>query len=183
MKRDDIKNPVLRFLWSVDQKAQQSIKWLCIIFMAAVLLVCVIQVILRYCFSISFRWSEELARLLTIYAALLGGTWGARRGELARVTILVDRLPPKMVMILEWVCEILIAFFAVVALCGAIRVMVMVAQYKQLTAGLQWPKWISYLSVALSMAFLLFFTVNKMIFRIAGIKEEESERSGGEGMV
>ena len=183
MKRDDIKNPALRLLWSIDQGAQQGIKWLCIMFMAAVILVCIFQVVLRYCFSISFRWTEELARLLTIYAALLGGTWGARRGELARVTILVDRLPPKLVTILEWVCEILIAFFAVVALWGAIRVIAMVAKYNQLTAGLQWPKWISYLSVALSMAFLLFFTVNKMIFRIAGIKEEESERSGGEGMV
>lgn len=183
MKRDDIKNPALRLLWSVDQGLQAGIKWLCIVLMAAVILTCIFQVVARYCFAFSFRWTEELARLLTAYAALLGGTWGARRGELARVTVVVDHLPPKVVTILEWLCEILIAVFAVIALWGSIRVISMVAEYKQLTAGLQWPKWISYLSVALSMAFLLLFTVNKMIFRIAGIKEEESGRSGGEGMV
>ena len=144
---------------------------------------CIFQVFARYLFSFSFRWTEELARLLTIYAALLGGTWGARRGELARVTVLVDRLSPKAIKVLEWVCEILVAFFAIIALWGAIRVMTMVAEYNQLTPALRWPKWISYLSVALSMAFLLLFTINKMIFRIAGIKEETSEHSGEEGMV
>lgn len=183
MKRNDIKNPVLRFMWAADNFLQHFTKWFCIVLLAGTVFLVCFQVFARYIFSFSFRWSEEISRLLVVYSALLGGAWGARRSELARVTILVDHVPPKVVTVLEYLCEALVLTFALIAFVGSLKVVGMVAGYHQLTPAARIPKWISYTSVTVSMLFLIIFTLNKFVFRLAGLSTEHSDKMAGEGMV
>ena len=54
------------------------------------------QVILRYCFSASNSWSEELARYLFIYDVLIGAAIATRRNSHLQVDALINILKPKM---------------------------------------------------------------------------------------
>jgi len=54
------------------------------------------QVILRYCFSASNSWSEELARYLFIYDALIGSALAIQKNRHLQVDFLINTLSPKM---------------------------------------------------------------------------------------
>lgn len=183
MNPNQIKNPILRFLWRADRLLQKGVKYVSLTLIAAVVIVVLFQVFARYIFSFSFRWTEELSRLITVYAALLGGTLGARRGELACVTFLTDRFPPKMAKAADVLCAVLTVVFCAIAILGSISVLQMVIEYHQLTPAMRAPKWISYFSVTLSMSVLLIFTINAFVFKMAGIQEKDDDMLAGEGIL
>jgi TRAP-type C4-dicarboxylate transport system, small permease component len=59
-------------------------------------IVIVYQVILRYCFSASNSWSEELARYLFIYDVMIGAAIATRKNSHLQVDFLINLLKPKM---------------------------------------------------------------------------------------
>ncbi|MEO3387939.1 TRAP transporter small permease [Mesorhizobium sp. CAU 1741] len=60
--------------------------------LTALLLLMGTQIVLRYFFSSSLIWAEEICRYLLIWASFLAVTLAYERGEIASVTILRDAL-------------------------------------------------------------------------------------------
>lgn len=65
------------------------------LFLLAFLLI-LAQVGFRYLLDDPLVWSEEAARYLFVWVALLGWTVAARRRSHIAITTLVDRLPPRL---------------------------------------------------------------------------------------
>ena len=63
---------------------------------AVMVFVIVYQVILRYCFSASNAWSEELARYLFIYDVMVAAAIATRRNSHLQVDFLINLLKPKL---------------------------------------------------------------------------------------
>ena len=66
---------------------------LCVVCMALILLLVVLQVVMRYVFNSPLTWSEELAVYIMVWMTFAGSVICMRDKEHVEVTILVDYLP------------------------------------------------------------------------------------------
>ncbi len=64
--------------------------------MGVMSVIIVYQVILRYFFSRSNSWSEELARYLMIFSAMVGAAIAVRRNTHLQIDILINYLKPRI---------------------------------------------------------------------------------------
>ncbi|PTE13432.1 TRAP transporter small permease [Pseudogemmobacter blasticus] len=73
----------------------------CLIWMLVVLLgVMLVQIFLRYGFSTSLIWGEEVCRYLLVWVSFLGAILAYERGEIASVPMLRDALPRRLGLVL-----------------------------------------------------------------------------------
>lgn len=63
-----------------------------VVMFAVMVIVIFAQVIMRYVFSNSLSWSEELGKFLFVWLSWFGISIGARRGEHIKITMFTDRL-------------------------------------------------------------------------------------------
>ena len=66
---------------------------LCVVCMAVILLLVVVQVVMRYVFNSPLTWSEELAVYVMVWMTFAGSVICMRDKEHVEVTVLVDYLP------------------------------------------------------------------------------------------
>lgn len=94
------------------------------ILLAMMVTVAFVNVIVRYCTSFSFAWSEELTVNFFVWIVLLGSAKAFRHGEHLGVSLFHDILPPFG----KHLCDLLflllcIGFFAALCLTGSLEVM------------------------------------------------------------
>ena len=65
----------------------------CVVCMALILLLVIVQVVMRYVFNSPLTWSEELAVYIMVWMTFAGSVICMRDKEHIDVTILVDYLP------------------------------------------------------------------------------------------
>ena len=85
---------------------EKIIKILLFIVVAVMVVVMVYQVILRYIFSASNSWSEELCRYLFIYSVMLGAAIAVRRNSHLQIDVITGMLSPKMKNIITIIATI-----------------------------------------------------------------------------
>jgi len=71
----------------------QRVEWLCAGILAVLVLDVGVGIFGRYVIELPVTWTEELARYLMIWAALLAVSCGVARREHVAVTALLERLP------------------------------------------------------------------------------------------
>ena len=71
----------------------ETVLWIC---MAAMSIVVFSQVFARYVLQNSIPWSEELARFLMIWLGLVGASAIMRYDSHVAITLLLERMPPKL---------------------------------------------------------------------------------------
>jgi TRAP-type C4-dicarboxylate transport system permease small subunit len=71
------------------------VEWLCALILGILVLDVGLGVFGRYVIELPVTWTEELARYLMIWAALLAVSSGVARREHVAVTALLDRLPAQ----------------------------------------------------------------------------------------
>ena len=74
-------------------KCNKFLDALCVVCMALILLLVVLQVVMRYVFNSPLTWSEELAVYIMVWMTFAGSVICMRDKEHVEVTILVDYLP------------------------------------------------------------------------------------------
>lgn len=68
-------------------------EWFIIFLMALMCLDLLARVVCRYVFSYPLTWSEELARYIFVWMALLGSAWCGRNHLHVNMTVVTNRLP------------------------------------------------------------------------------------------
>ena len=70
-------------------------KFISSVFILAMSVIMVMNVILRYCFHFSFNWSDEIIRYLCIYMSFLGMAASWKYGTHIGVTVFVEKMFPE----------------------------------------------------------------------------------------
>lgn len=154
-----------RTLATVRAAIGRAIDAAVIVLMAVLVVDVVWQVLTRFVLRAPSAWSEELARMLLIWLALLGAAAGFPRGAHLGVDVLVARLAPRDKAACELFAHALIALFAaVVMLYGGGRLVAATLAARQVSASLGIPMGYVYLAVPLSGAFVVLHAV-EMILR------------------
>jgi TRAP-type C4-dicarboxylate transport system permease small subunit len=107
------------------------------------------QVVLRYAFSVSPVWSEEVCRILLVWGIVCGAVVSVRRNQHIRVEFIVEKFPPRLRRVWFLLIDIAtLVFFAAVAVAGVDAVRF---NHSIRSVALQWP--LSYLLAAIPAGF------------------------------
>ncbi len=112
-----------------------------------------VQVVLRYVFSVPLVWVEEMTVFLMIWMAFMGAALGVRRGSHIAMTILVDRLPARAARALFVASTIAIIAFCTVVAWQGVRLALSVAGQRSAALGL--PMTVPYLIVPLGALLII----------------------------
>lgn len=106
-----------------------------------------LQIVMRYVFSNSISWSEELARYIFLWQIWLGASYAVRKQKHIRIDVIKSKLSTKNTLILEMVVTIIwIAFCGFLAWKGG-ELTAKILRLKQYSPALHLPMGIPYLSV------------------------------------
>ena len=138
---------MIRFLGRIEE-----------IFCAAALLttalVLFVNVVLRYVFSASTSWAEELIRYLMIWITFIGGSVCVRRGAHIRMDFLLGVLPEKMAGALTRLVYLIAAGFCVALFRYSYQLVRFTVELEQTSPAMGIPMWIPYLAMPLGSALM-----------------------------
>lgn len=136
---------------------------------AAMVLVIMYQVVLRYCFSSANVWAEELARFMFVWVTTLGASVAIRRNVHLRVDLLVDFLKPKQRYMLQIITYTLILLF-LIYLCQ-LGVDLMGRTMINKSAGLRVPMAVPYAAIPVGGAFMVLACVEFIAKKVEALRD------------
>jgi len=122
-----------------------------------------INVVLRYVFNMSLTWAGELTSYLFIWSALFGAAYGFKIGMHLGVTIVIQKLKPK---IAKWVLSfslIVIVIYLIALIIWGYQFCLFNYELEQVSVDLQLPFWIIYMCVPISMSIASYQVILKII--------------------
>jgi TRAP-type C4-dicarboxylate transport system permease small subunit len=131
----------------------------------------------RYALGAQAKWSEELARFLLVWVALLGGALAFRSKAHLGVDYFVNRLHPAARKLTAVTAHLVVLFFAgAVLMLGGTRVVSETLALEQTTAALGWKMGYVYLALPISGFFVALYTLQNLKATLDG----PTDRSAGE---
>jgi C4-dicarboxylate transporter DctQ subunit len=147
----------MRALIRVCDVIEKLINAIIIVLLMAMTVVIFYQVVLRYGFDSSNIWAEEFARYAFIWVVLLGSACAIRRYQHIRIDFALAAMSPSMRKFVDLFNYIAIAAF--LGVLGWYGIAISMRTGNQLSAGLHIPMSVMYLSIPISAAIMLLFTV------------------------
>lgn len=135
----------------------------------------------RYVMGEQAKWSEELARFLLIWVALLGGAVAfGTKGHLG-VDYFVGKFHPDARRLMAVVVHMVVLFFAgSVFLYGGSRIVADALAMEQMTPALGWKMGHVYLALPIAGVFMVLFTIENLVETLVKPpgKEQEGDAVG-----
>ncbi len=121
-------------------------------------------------------WTEELARFLLIWTALLGAALAFQRGAHLGVDFLVARFHPDTRKAVRWIGHLLVLVFAgLVLVKGGWTLVATALASGQVTPALGLKKWIIYAVIPVAGLFVILFTFESMRNDRLAVSEEDGD--------
>ncbi len=123
----------------------------------------------RYALGEQTKWTEELARFLLVWVALLGGALAFRTKAHLGVDYFVNLLHPDARRVTAVVAHVVVLFFAgAVLLLGGASVVREALALEQTTPALGWKMGYVYLALPTSGFFVILYTVENLMETLRG---------------
>jgi TRAP-type C4-dicarboxylate transport system permease small subunit len=119
-------------------------------------------VFMRYVLNSAPFWSEEVARYLMVWMALLATSAAMRRGQHIGLTFVVEKAGPRLRKVLNLLAYALVLLFFTVLLVKGIDMTIFVSRQRSPSVNI--PMWIPYLSVPVA-GFLMVVQTLTLIFK------------------
>lgn len=142
--------------------------------MAAVLLA---QVFMRYFMRSPFVWSEELARYILVWAAILGVSLAVREGRHIRVDFLPMVLGPRSQTLFMVIAHLGVLVFSAVIVWESLPLIQRLRMIGQTSPALNVPMWTVYLAVPVGFGLTALRTLQALWLDLRGRPETQSEVS------
>ena len=153
----------------VKQVLDVALQWMCIVLLAALVVIVAWQVFARQVLSDPSTWSEELAKYVFIWLGLFGAALVfGERGHIA-VDALVRKLPERWQRWDAVFCQVVIGVFAALVLVyGGWQVSALA--WNQAMPGLPLMVGWLYLALPVSGVLVLFYTVYHLVAVVRGVE-------------
>jgi TRAP-type C4-dicarboxylate transport system permease small subunit len=152
-------------LRQVSQKlsllSEKTVYYTLVVMMIVMTVTVIIQVFLRYVFSFSLSWSEEVARYLMIWVAFLGGSLALQKGLHIGVEFLTTRLSPQARRRVSIFSKITILVFLIYLIIGGFKITWAVRD--QSSPALLFSMAYAYLSAPVGGLFMALQTIHSIV--------------------
>lgn len=152
-----------------EEKLMSTSLWAIVIIMG-------IQVIMRYVFKSSLKWSEEVSRYLFIWLVFIGMSYGVKKGSHMRIDIL-ETFFPKLKSIFAIITDVSFLIFAAYMIGPGVTVIQGLKTTGQRSPAAEIPMYIVYFGLLAGLFLVLFRLIQKFILKFVKIKNEASENS------
>jgi len=157
----------MRVLRWFDKHFEESLMmislWAIVIIMGA-------QVIMRYLFSNSISWSEELSRYFFIWFTFLGISFAVKNNSHIRIDI-IETTFPKMKKPLETFGDLIFLAFCIYMIKPAASTLAAMYQKAQTSPAMEIPMWFVYSSLLVGFSLTIFRLVQKYVIKLMRSKE------------
>jgi TRAP-type C4-dicarboxylate transport system permease small subunit len=119
------------------------------------------QVLFRFVLGSPLHYTEEVARYLTIWAALLGASLGVRSGTHFAVSYVVNRAPRGVARVLRAIAQLLVGAFLVAFLLTSLAYVE--SALVQSSPAARIPMALVYAAAPVGSGLMLFFMVTGLI--------------------
>jgi TRAP-type transport system small permease protein len=145
----------------ISRISEKAVRIALVGIVAAMTVIIILQVFLRYLFLFSLSWSEEVARYLMIWASFLGASLAVKYGLHIGVEFLVNRIAagPKRAVTLA--AKMSMLFFLVLFIIGGVQVAW--ALRDQDSPALLFSMFYAYLSAPVGGVFMMIQLLNSMV--------------------
>ncbi|MBR1673050.1 MAG: TRAP transporter small permease [Fretibacterium sp.] len=123
-----------------------------------------VNVVLRYVFSASTSWAEELIRYLMIWITFIGGGVCVRRGAHIRMDFALSVMSRRAGLRLTQGVYLLAAVFCAALCWYGLRLMLFTVARGQTTPAMGLPMWVPYAAMPLGSALMVLHFIQE-IFR------------------
>lgn len=145
----------------ISRISEKAVRIALVGIVAAMTVIIILQVFLRYLFLFSLSWSEEVARYLMIWASFLGASLAVKYGLHIGVEFLINRFAagPKRAVTLA--AKMSMLFFLVLFIIGGVQVAW--ALRDQDSPALLFSMFYAYLSAPVGGVFMMIQLLNSMV--------------------
>ncbi|MDF7800989.1 TRAP transporter small permease [Pontiellaceae bacterium B1224] len=128
----------------------------------------------RFVIGEQTKWTEELARFLLVWVALLGGAVAfGTKGHLG-VDYFVGKFDPATQKLMAVIAHLVVLFFAgSIFVYGGGRVVFDALAMEQMTPALGWKMGHVYLALPIAGIFMVLYTVENLVETLSGNGETE----------
>jgi C4-dicarboxylate transporter DctQ subunit len=147
------------WLERLETRVETTIKWIVVILLALLCVNVFVQVILRYVFLYSSRWTLEFSRYLMIWAVLLVAGPALKHGFLVGVDTLVERLRPRMRLWVACLLRAAMGVLSVTIILQSLKLMQSQWEMQQMSPALEIPIVFMYLAIPVGFALFVFYLV------------------------
>ncbi len=102
--------------------SEKAVYYTLVVMMIVMTLTVIVQVFLRYVFSFSLSWSEEVARYLMIWVAFLGGSLALQKGLHIGVELFLVRVSSRTRRWVSILSKTFILIFLIYLTIGGIKI-------------------------------------------------------------
>ena len=142
-------------------RIEKFIEYFIFALLSSMSIVIFLQVVFRYIIRYSLPWSEELARYLFVWLALMGAAAGVKKNAHFGVDILVRKLNLKNQNILYLTGSSFILFFLCVIIFEGTKLTI--NNWTQLSPAMRIPMSFPYAAVPVSSLLMVIYTVKNVL--------------------
>lgn len=147
------------WLERLEGRVEIAIKWIVVALLAALCINVFVQVILRYIFLYSSRWTLEFSRYLMIWAVLLVAGPALKHGFLVGVDTLVERLRPRARLWVACLLRMAMGVLSVTIILQSLKLMQSQWEMQQMSPALEIPIVFMYLAIPVGFTLFIFYLV------------------------
>ncbi|WOO40847.1 TRAP transporter small permease [Rubellicoccus peritrichatus] len=141
----------------------KALEWLLIVAVALLLCDVVWGVFTRYVMGEQAKWSEELARFLLIWVALIGSAVAFGSKSHLGVDYLTEKFVPEIRKAVAVLVHLIVLFFAIsIFIYGGGRVVIDALRLEQMTPALGWKMGYVYLALPIAGFFIVLYTIEDL---------------------
>ena len=135
----------------------------------------------RYVIGEQAKWTEELARFLLVWVALLGGAVAFGTKAHLGVDFFINKLHPDMHKVMGVVVHLITLFFAgAIFLYGGSRIVIDALAMEQMTPALGWKMGHVYLALPIAGVFMVLYTLENLAETLAAPAARPQDADAGE---
>jgi TRAP-type transport system small permease protein len=139
---------------------------LCIAFVAAIVILVLLQVFSRYVLQLPIQGVEELARLVFVWACFSGAALASLRHENIAVTFLAQRISPPLRNWMNLILELIIAGLSAIMLIKGTTYVIDKWMYPDYNTALLYPRSLFWLPVPFAGAIIFAKSLSLIVQRI-----------------
>ena len=139
-----------------------------------------LQVVMRFVFTNSLAWPEELNRYLFIWFSYIALSYAVRYDCHTRID-LIETLIPKVKPVFSVICDLGFAIFCIYMIVPGYNVVAQLIDSWQTSAAMQLPMFVVYLSLFCGLILSLFRLVQKYVLKFMNRNKPAQPAAVGEG--
>ena len=141
------------------------------------------NVVARYIFHSSLTWAGELTVYLFLWSAFFGAAYCFKKDAHISISLLLDKVPPKMAKILMIISHLITLIFLLAVSWYGYEYLQLVIELDERSIDLDIPMWIPYLVIPVSFAFGAWRVGEKLIHIIQSPAEQIRRESEAEMII